>query len=190
MRVSKGNYGYLTWKKKQAVLIAAVLAAAVLTVYYIPKALLGTNENIFTIIAALTCLPLARAIVNLVMFMRTRECPEIVHDAIAEHSGNLTQLYDLYLTSEKKNFPLLHAAAACGVLSALAQDPDMDVHACEQHIRTMMAKDRITGYTVKVYDNLRQYTKALDRMNDAGEETPEQRKSSDAVCRLLCSIAL
>lgn len=190
MKVSKGNYGYLTWKKRQAVIITVMLAAAVVAVYYIPKALLGTNENIFTIAAALLCLPLARAIVNLIMFMRTKECPESTRDTIQEHAGNLIQLYDLYLTSEKKNFPLLHAAVRDGVLFCLAQNPDMDMHECEKHIRRMMAQDRITGYTVKVYGNLRQYTAALDRMNTLGAETPGQAESSEAVRRLLCSIAL
>ena len=65
--MKKGSFGYLNWKKKISILIAAVLVAMVMVVYFGALRYFGTNRNVFSLLAALMCLPAGKAV---------RRCPD------------------------------------------------------------------------------------------------------------------
>ena len=50
--MKKGSFGYLNWKKKISILIAAVLVAMVMVVYFGALRYFGTNRNVFSLLAA------------------------------------------------------------------------------------------------------------------------------------------
>ena len=169
-------------------IITAGLLAFVLGVYFGAQWYFGTNKNIFTILAALTCIGVGKFAVDLIMFMRAGHCSEAAREIIDPHVGKLTGGYDLFMTSYDKNFPLSHAVCAAKSVCAFTEDEKCDVKAGEMHIRTMLENDGYKGYTVKIFRNPDKYIERLDELNMI--EDGKEKKSTRGVMDLLESISL
>lgn len=185
--MKKGNFGYIASRRKVKLVLCALLLAIVLIMYFGARAYFHTNRNLFTIFAALCCLPLGKQIVSAIMFFRARGCSESAHRIIEEHAGSLNAAYDLYLTSYDKNFQLSHAVVSGKSVCALTEDPKCDTKAGQSHILTMMKNDGYKGYTVKIFTDPDGYVKRLDEMRQGGDEAAQ---GSRKVLELLKAISL
>lgn len=165
-----------------------VLLAAVLAMYFGAQWYFKTNKNIFTIIAALSCVGVGKLAVDFVMFMRAGHCSQSAYENISLHIGKLTGAYDLFMTSYDRNYALSHAVCSAKTVCALTEDSKCDVKAGEMHIRSMLEKDGFKGYTVKIFRNLDKYTERLDELNKIGDS--KENKSIKGVMNLLESISL
>ena len=184
----KGTFGYIRRGRKIFGFVTLGLFAAVLIMYFGAQKYFGTNKNVFTILAALSCIGVGKFAVDWVMFMRAGCCSESARQAIEPHIGKLSGAYDLYMTSYEKNFCISHAVSAGKSVCALTEDAGCDVKSGEMHIRTMLENDSFKGYTVKIFRNLDDYTRRLDELNML--EDSKERKSIQGVINLLESISL
>ena len=165
---------------------AAALLAADLVMFFTAKQHFGTNRNIFSVFAALICLPIAKWTVSAVMFWRARGCSESAAGLIKEHIGSLCGLYDLYMTSYQENFQVSHITAAARSVCGLCEAEGTDVRAAEKHIRTMLENNGFRGYSVKLFTDPAKYAERLDSLNrlSSGE------KPAEAVAELLKSLSI
>ena len=190
-KVTKGQFGYISFQRKYMTLITALLFAAALGIYFLSLALLGTNQNWFTILAVLLLLPAARFLASTVMFYRAKECPPDVYEEVEAKIGELSGAYDLFMTTEGSNqcFALAHLAVRGKNIAALSVDPKCDAKAGEAHIRKMLLSNGYHGYTVKIFTDIKSYAARLVQLNrlDAGAEG-EQRK--DGVLALMKAISI
>ena len=184
----KGYYGYIRKGRVVLGLVTACLLALVLGVYFGAQWYFKTNKNIFTLLAALTCIGVGKFAVDFVMFMRAGHCSEAAREIIDPHVGKLTGAYDLFMTSYNKNFAISHAVCAARSVCALTEDSNCDVKAGEMHIRTMLENDGFKGYTVKIFRNPDKYIERLDELNLL--EDGKEKKSTRGVMDLLESISL
>ena len=184
----KGSFGYI--KRGRIILgtMTFLLLAAVLAMYFGALRYFGTNKNVFTILAALSCIGVGKCAVDFVMFMKAGYCSNAAMEIIDPHIGKLCGGYDLFMTSYDKNFSISHAVCAAKSVCAFMEDSKCDVKAGEMHIRTMLEADGFKGYTVKIFRNLDQYIERLDELNlvDDGRE----KKSTKGAMDLLESISL
>ena len=157
-------------------------------IFLIGLAINGTQKNVFSIIAALGCLPTGWSAVNMIMFLKAKGCSEDDHREIEAHRGGLLINYDHVITSYDKNFAISHAVCAGRSVCALTEDPECDIKSGELHIRTMLENDGFKGYTVKIFKNQDNYTQRLDDLNRL--EDSKERKSIQGVLDLLKSISL
>lgn len=184
----KGTYGYI---KRGRIIFGAVtfgLLAAVLGMYFGALRYFGTNKNVFTILAALSCIGVGKFAVDLIMFCRAGGCSESAREEIELHKGRLAGAYDLFMTSYDKNFAISHAVCAGKSVCALTEAEKCDVRSGEMHIRTMLENDGFKGYTVKIFKNLDTYTERLDALNRLDDS--KEKKSIEGVINLLKSISL
>ncbi len=186
-KMRKGSYGYHRQQTIRVAAAAAALYLVALAVYFAARHYLGTNQNLFTILAVVLLLPAAKITVNLIMLMRAGECPEEVHVSIEQHVGNLDNAYNLYCTTEKENYNLLHLAIGAKSIAALTLDPKCDCQAGEQHIRRMLTGNGIHGYQIKIFHTLPSY---LTRLDQLCELEGEQGSDHEAVMQLLRQISL
>ena len=184
----KGTYGYI---KRGRILFGTVtfcLLAAVLAMYFGAQWYFKTNKNVFTILAALSCIGVGKFAVDFIMFCRAGGCSESAREAIELHKGKLPGAYDLFMTSYDKNFAISHAVCAGKCVCALTEDEKCDTRSGEMHIRTMLENDGFKGYTVKIFKNLDNYTERLDDLNRLDDS--KEKKSVAGVINLLKSISL
>lgn len=165
----KGEFKYLKKQPVRVGLIALVLlimCAGVFMIGYINK---GDAKNIFTIVAVLGLLPVAKLIVSFIMYIRAEKysCGEDIKNEIVSIAGekDFCLGYDFYLTSYKVNFPLLSAFIYDGSIICLSGDSKLDAKECREHIEKYLSNNAINGFKVyileskeKFYDRLRSVT--------------------------------
>ncbi len=171
----KGEIGYL---KKQTVrigllaLLLLVLCAAIFMTGYIMH---GTAKNIFTIIAVLGTLPVAKLLVSFILGIKAEKYSFNRDDAafVKELFGEKYVLYgfDFYLTSYKTNFPLSSCFVFDETIIALSADKDMDMKECKDHIEKYLANNSINGIKVYILDSLEKYSDRIRSVKDDYSKT-------------------
>ena len=177
INTKKGEYGYIAGSRIVWSALTLLMLAAVFAMYFVPKAYYGTNRNLFTILAALMCLPAGKMAVRVIMLFRAATCGgqtrHRIEETLAAMDTPPAAAYELYMTSYEKNFALSHAAASDSCVIALTEDAACDTAAGEAHIRAMLENSGLHGYTVKIFRDPGQYTTRLSRLaNTAGTAKP------------------
>ncbi len=185
--IKKGSYGYIRSCRIRKTVLALLLTAAAALVYFGARYHFQTSKNIFTIMAALMCLPAGRAILDVVMFFRAPFCSEEAMEEIEERIGKAPGAYDLYLTTYEKNFSLSHACVSSGSVLALTEDSRCDIAGAQAHIRRSMETDGIKGYTIKVFSDRAKY---LQRLSDISAKDLPKDPHADRILNLLKQISL
>ena len=168
--------------------ITILSLAATLAIYFTARWYFGTNRNIFTILAALCCIGVGKAFTDMVMFFRAGCCSDGARENISMHIGKLHGLYDLFLTSQDKNFQISHVVVAGQSVCGLSETRSCDVNAAQQHILTMMELDGFKGYEVRIFKSLDQYLDCLDALNSVQDQ--KEHRSNKGIIDLLQSISL
>ena len=186
----KGEFKYL---KKQPIrtglltLILLLMCAGVFMIGYINK---GDAKNIFTVVAVLGMLPVAKLIVSFIMYIRAEKysCKEELKNEISEIAGDkkICLGFDFYLTSYKVNFPILSAFVYDGSIICLSGDSKLDVKECREHIEKYLTNNSINGFKVYILDNKDKY---FDRLKSVTSEY-EKSEADLTAYALLKSISL
>ena len=165
----KGEFKYL---KKQPVriglltLVLLLMCAGVFMIGYINK---GDVKNIFSIIAVLGLLPVAKLIVSFIMYLRAEKysCSEEVKNEIMTIADNKNFClgFDFYLTSYKVNFPLLSVFVYDGSIICLSGDSKLDAKECREHIEKYLANNSINGFKVYILDKKEKFYDRLKNVS-------------------------
>ncbi len=177
----KGQFKYLKTQPIRIGILTIILlfmCAAVFMIGFITK---GTSKNIFTVVAVLGMLPVAKLIVSFIMCLKAEKntCPKDIFDSVNEIIGNadLALGYDFYLTSYKLNFPLYSCFVYDGSLIALCADSKTDLKACKEHIEKYLKNNSIDGIKVYILDNKNIY---FDRLKSVPSDYVKTEKDLTA----------
>ena len=160
-RVYKGEFGYIEYRKKIAIIRTVVCLAIVLAVFFTGLFIYKSQKSIFSIIAAVLCLPTGWSGVNLIMFLKAKACGTKEYKEIENHKGGLLVHYDHVITSYDKNFYVAASTVLDKNICLLAADKDMDESDCEKHIKKMMAGSGYSNYSIKVFTDLNKFCDRL-----------------------------
>ncbi len=161
-KIYKGEFGYIEYRKKVAIIRTAICLAIVAGVFICGLVIYGSQKNAFSIIAALLCLPTGWSAVNLIMFLRGKGCSQEDHRRIEETCGGLLIHYDHIITSYDKNFNVAASTVLDKNICCYSSDRSYDTTDLEKHIKKMMAQNGYSSYSIKVFDNLDSF---LDRLS-------------------------
>ena len=162
----KGQFEYLKKQPVRIGLLTLVLLIACAGVFMIGFITKGDIKNIFTVIAVLGMLPVAKLIVSFIMYIKAESftCPKELYNQIEKlcEGKDIAYGYDFYLTSYKINFPILSCLVYDGSLIAYLPD-NKNIKECKEHIEKYLSNNSITGIKVYVLDNK---DKFLDRFTN------------------------
>ncbi|MCR4597234.1 MAG: hypothetical protein K5673_10670 [Lachnospiraceae bacterium] len=195
-KISKGEYGYITYTRRMAVIRTVVMFVLCLSVFAIGYLTSGTRRNLLTIVAVLGCLPASKSLVNVIMFIKAHGCSADAHDRIEGVMDSVRKVgepvfadaYDLYLTAYQSDYPLSHVIAGRGMVTGLCESGRVDISACEKHIEEHLRADGIKDMTVKIYTGADKYTSRLKAITEL--ETREGDTGGAAVLATLKAISL
>ncbi|MCR5304215.1 MAG: hypothetical protein K6E33_06590 [Lachnospiraceae bacterium] len=183
----KGSYGYISNRRIVTLIRSVVLFALSFSLYFFGLNKYDTNKNLFTIVSVLSFLPASGSFVNFVMFMRAKACSSEQRDEIEKNDHhNACSYYDLFFTSEKKNYPVYHICIRDNTVIGLI-DKRVDPAAIEKHIKDLLSADGYKEVTVKAFDDTGKYTERLSSLS--GRE-PENEKLTHGIIDTLFSISL
>ncbi|MDO4621511.1 MAG: hypothetical protein Q4B22_01005 [Eubacteriales bacterium] len=150
MKIKKGEFGYIRSQKIKRFIRMLIFWAIDFGIFAVGLKLNhGERRNIYTIIAALGCIPGAMATVSVFMIFRCRSMSEELYREIAAHVGELPVLYENYFTTYEKNL-FVDAMVLCGETAVGYTETNLgtrELHFFEEHIRKQLAA---AGYRVAV----------------------------------------
>ena len=170
MKKYKGDFGYIEYRKKITIIRTAVCLVITVAIFVIGLVINGTQKNVFSIIAALGCLPTGWSAVNMIMFIRAKGCSESDHSQIEAHRGNLLVYYDLVITSYDKNYNVAASTVLDKNICCYCSDKSVDTEDIEKHIKKMMAQSGYSSYSIKVFDKLDSFIGRLDQLEKLRDE--------------------
>ena len=160
-KINKGDYGYIPYRKKIAMLRTAFCLVITIGIYLTGFVMYRSPKSAFSIFAALGCLPTGWSGVNLVMFLKAKACREEDHKKIEACRGNLLIHYDHVITSYEKNYYLSASTVLDKNICCYTWDDDLDVSDCEKHIKKMMASNGYSNYSIKIFTDIDKFCDRL-----------------------------
>ena len=160
-KVSKGEYGYISYRKKLALFITIISLVITVGIYLTGIIMYKSPKSAFSIIAALGCLPTGWCAVNLIMFIRAKACSAEDHSKIESCRGGLLIRYDHVITSYDKNYYVNASTILDKNICCYSADEDIDVSDCEAHIKKMMAQGGYSSYSIKIFTDIDKFCDRL-----------------------------
>lgn len=187
MKFKKGEFGYIDAQKKRVLIWTIFLFGISIALYITGIVTTGSNKNLLTIVAVLGFLPASKSLVNTIMFFRAKGCLKETEEKIAPKAEGLSCLYDLYLTTYKKNYPISHMVLKGNVLCGFADDISIDANGCQAHLDEMLKQGGYKNITVKIFTKLDSYLERLDQLQ---ELDAEPNVHHNEIMEMLLSISL
>ena len=191
MKLHKGTAGYISAKKRQlAYIIGAVTVIAILLLvagYFV----YGTRVNIFSVLAVIICIPVCRTLVNLIMLIPHHTTSERMELELSGVTEDLTVLYDLLVTSEKKAMQIDALVISPTTICGYTSSPQTDTEDAARHIKHMLEKNKIKKITVKIFKDYKAFKSRAEGMeNIVSVEQLTSHEREEKIAQILQDISL
>lgn len=174
--ISKGEPDYLKQQKKIVLVKTILLFTIALAVFLIGYWSTKTKANLLSIVAVLGLLPASKSAVSLIMYLRTPNYSEAIINATRNAGGNVSILYNMYLTSYKHNFPLNCIAVRGNNLMGYTEFEHCDTAACEEHLKLITAQNSFKNLNIKIFKSS-ELKKFEDRLNQLQKAETGKRET-------------
>ena len=150
-KVQKGQYSYLSYKKKLSAIITIGMFTLSLAIFIMGYVTTKTNANLLTVVAVLGCLPASKSAVSMIMFLKAKGCSEEDKNVIEAAIGSLDGYYDLYFTGYSKNFPTDHLVVTKNAIIAYSTDKKIAEKEFNEHMKDILNKERIHDIQLRIF---------------------------------------
>ncbi len=184
-KLVKGDFEYIKRQTKLEIIKTVVFFALSFGLMIMGYVTTKTRANLLTIVAVLGLLPASKSLVSVIMYLKIPKFKEEVWKSIEEKKGEVKVLYNLYLTSYKKNFAINAFAIRGNHVIGYTEFEKCDVEACQTHIQDLAKMNSLTGLTIKVFKDQKKFEERLMQLDALEESTKEMD-----IAQLLCDISL
>ncbi|MCR5109214.1 MAG: hypothetical protein K6B28_13755 [Lachnospiraceae bacterium] len=182
---AKGEKGYIAKNRKRSVIRTLIMFALAVGIYLLGLLTMGTNKNVWTIIAVLSMLPASKSAVNMIMFLRVKKPQEELYRETEEAAGELYVLYDLVFTTYERTYQSDAMVLAAGNMICYSSGMDADKGKFEEYLNGAICKGR--GYSVKVYTDKDEFLKRIASMR---EHFSKELREPEEIVKAIRSIVL
>ena len=191
MKIQKGTAGYISAKKRQLAMIIGVAAVLIIGLLVAGYMIFDSRLNVLTIIAILICLPVCRTLVNLIMLLPHTSISESTEMEISGKTENLTTLFDLIITSEKKAMKIDSIVISRNVVCGYAKSPKYDTDDAAKHLKSSLEQNGIEKVTVKIFKDYVAFLSRAEGMQSiASIEKNEPGRREKEMEQLILDISL
>lgn len=191
MKVQKGTAGYISAKKRQLAMIIGAAMVIVIGILVAGYLIYDSRLNWLTVVAILICLPICRTIVNLIMLLPHTSISEKTEMEISGKTENLTTLFDLIVTSEKKAMKIDAVVISRNVVCGYAKSSKFETDYAVKHIKSILEQNGIEKVTVKIFKDYVAFLSRAEGMQSiASIEKEESGRREEEIAQLILSISL
>ena len=136
-KIKKGDFGYIQSQKKKRTIYTILALIPPLTVFFVGWIINKDRNTVFTVFAAVGCLPACKFAVSAIMMYLQKPMSEDDYKQIEQHKEGLVCAYELPVSAyEKQTF--LDSVAVCGNnVVAYTSREKSDIPFVEKHIQTI-----------------------------------------------------
>lgn len=172
LKAEKGLYGYINKQRVIEVAKTIFMFACAIGLYLIGFVTLKTNKSVWTILAVLSILPASKSAVNMIMFFRFSSIDKSEYDQIEAAKGAIPTKYEYVFTTSEKSYYVKSAACCDSTVIALLDNSkggkkkNSMPNELKSHIMSSIEREGFSGYTLKIYTDINEYTRRLSEMNE------------------------
>lgn len=175
MRVKKGDFGYISYKKKRNILFALAMILIGIVIFVVGLLLNKmSNRNIFTVIAMLFSLPFSKFLVGLIVLFPyasvDREKYERVKKVLPD---NMELMTDLVVTSSEKVMHLDFIAVGNGQVIGLIGKRGQELGYIRKYLSDGV-HNWGSGYNVKIVEGEKIFLQELQRQSAKSKPDVEE----------------
>lgn len=185
--VKPGEFEYLSYMKKKQGIKTIVLFIMPIAVFLLGYFSTHTKANLLTVVAVCGLLPACKSLVELIMYLRAKGCPEQLKDELTDKVQGLTHSYGMvFTTTDQGVFEIPSIVVKNNTICGFSINPKAKLAVLEKHIATIMKQN---GYkvVVKIFDKKDAYFTRLSQLRAL--ETQDE-KCDEAQAHLLHNISL
>lgn len=163
----KGKFGYINKQRIIEIVKTVFMFACAIGLYLIGYLTLKTNKSLWTIFAVLSVLPASKSAVSMIMFLRFSSISEDDYNIIESIKGNINTCYEYVFTTSEKAFFVKAVSCKDNTVIALYDNKSKKDLSSElrEHLVTAIEREGLSGYSLKIYTNMNDYTNRLKEMN-------------------------
>lgn len=172
-KVLKGEHGYLTYQRKKVIIVTIIYYAISLAVFALGYYSTHTKANLLTVVAVLGLLPASKSTVSAIMYIRTPKYNDDTYNAISSCVKSIPAVYDLFLTSYQKNYPINCFVVRGSNLMGYTEFSNVDVAGCEEHIRGILSQNSIKNVNLKIFTDKKKFIERINQLQDTEESSKD-----------------
>lgn len=185
-KLQRGDKGYIEYRKKSYMIktFASIGAGALI---FLIGLLFNKMEatNVFTVLAILMVLPMARGIVGVVVLWPYHGADLESYKTVSSKVREGMKLYaDVVMTSPEKSMNLDYIVEIKGSVIGLVGKKNQDVTYIQSYL-TKGIRNWCSEYKVKLYTDTKQFLKAMDELNPKEIKEEEQKQVIDYLNSLI-----
>ena len=190
MKLEKGQPGYIKARKLRYLMLAVAEFAIVAAVFILGYMQTGSRMNLFTVAAAVGCLPAAKMLVEFITMAPYKSIDPEKYKELEEKAGLLTRAYDLIITSTEKVMSVEAVVISGHVVCGFTSNPKTDETILARYIKTTLKNQRYDKMTVKIFHDYQAFLARVEGMgNIAAVQKPDKRRDQ-TVRKILYSISM
>ena len=191
MRIQKGEPGYIKAQKMKFLVGTAAEFGIVIALVVLGYVQTGSRLNLFTVVAAVGCLPAAKMLVEYITVSPHKGIEPEKYMEIEEKAPLVMRIYDLLITSTEKAMPIDALVISGHVVCGYAGSPRTDEAAVAKHIKDVLKDNRYDKMTVKIFHDYAMFLARAEGLNNiAAVERPEDDQNERNIRNVLFSISM
>lgn len=188
-RVRKGQFGYIKYRRTLHLIMAIIMYAMAVILYFAGIKATGDNKNLLTIVAIAGMLPASQSLVTAILGFRAKCCSKELFEKIeAKVDDTMVSLYDFYFTTYDKNYPVSHIVIKNNCLCGIMEKTKHNTQDFEKYIEETFTKNGIKGVSVKFFECTME-EKYLNRIEELRKLENTKSPMQGDVVRLLSDIS-
>ena len=190
MKVRKGAAGYIHAQKIRCGIKTGLEFALVLALFVLGIVQTGSRLNLLTVVAILGCLPASKSLVGFIMILPHGSVSEETVKELNQCAGNLTIVYDMVFTSEKKIMPVDSIVISDNTICGYTSRRKVNVNEVSAHIKKYLDANKFTKVSVKIFDNYEAYVKRIEDMNLIASADVEIKEKEMTIRQVILNLSL
>ena len=164
--IKKGDSGYLDSQHTSALIRAGIFGVITLILGLCTWVIFPQYGMVFLVLAVISAIPTAMALVNFIMFMRFKSIGEEDHAAIEAVKGKIPVIYDSVITTTEKSYYCPSISVINKNIMLYTNAEGSDEKALIRHLTLMAKKNGFKDWHIKAYKDTEGYIKRLSYLND------------------------
>ena len=106
-------------------------------------------------------------------------------------AGNLTRVYDMIFTSEKKIMPVENIVIFDNTICGYTSNKKVNTNFAADHIKKYLVSNQFTKVSVKIFNNYASFLNRVESMNNNVDvDKNDVKEKEEAIRRVILSLSL
>lgn len=177
----KGQYGYIDYSKKKALITSFLSLTSVLIIFFTGVIIYHSNKSLFSIIAAVAAIPAAKLITGYIVRLPYKTGNISLYDKLKEKAATNNEYEaiigaDFIISSSSKSMEVTFAYIVNGKAICYTANSKTDAKETEKYIKEVFDNEGTQYSQIRVYNDENKFLKNVnDICMDIGKEYTDKR---------------